>query len=312
MDNRPDVSRICFGCEPLGGADWGEVEIAAIADAVARALELGVNFFDVADVYGLGLSETRLSEILGPRRHGVVIATKGGVRWQLPPSGGRATTHRDSSPAYLRSAVEASLRRLRLERLPIYYIHWPDPNTDIRTTFECLAELQDAGKIGWIGCSNFNAEQLRLACEVSDVALVQLPLNILGGELESEMSQLVRDRSIGVVAYNVLANGLLSGKYGPDSRFPDNDRRSRLPLFRGDAYRQALQQLSEISAAAGAAGLTCAQYSIAKVIEREEVTSAILGIKNRRQIEENTSFLSVDEGRSRFTGFLVGSSKNGK
>lgn len=295
MDKRPNVSKICFGCEPLGGADWGEVDVAAIAGAVDRALELGVNFFDTADVYGLGLSETRLSEILGPRRHDVVIATKGGLSWQLPASGERATIRRDSSSEYLRSAVEASLRRLRLERLPVYFIHWPDLDTDIRTTFECLAGLQDAGKIGWIGCSNFTAGQVRLACEVADVALVQLPVNILGEDLEPAMRQVVHEKGIGVVAYNVLANGLLAGKYGPDARFSENDRRSRLPLFQGDVYRQALQRVREISAAAGAEGLTCAQYSIAEVVKRAEVTSAILGIKNRRQIEENCALLAQNK-----------------
>lgn len=291
MDKRSVVSKICFGCEALGGADWGDVDVSAIAGAVDRALELGVNFFDTADVYGLGLSETRLSEILGPRRHDVVIATKGGMTWQLPASGGRATIRRDSSPEYLRGAVEASLRRMRLERLPVYFIHWPDPNVDIRTTFQCLAKMQDAGMIGLIGCSNFNAAQVLLACEVADVALVQLPVNILGEDLEPAMRQLVHEKEIGVVAYNVLANGLLTGKYGPQARFPENDRRSRLPLFQGMAYRQALQQVCKISASAREEGLTCAQYSIAKVAKLPEVTSAILGIKSRQQIEENCAFL---------------------
>jgi aryl-alcohol dehydrogenase-like predicted oxidoreductase len=289
---RPELSKICFGCEPLGGADWGEVDVAAIADAVDRALELGVNFFDTADVYGLGSSETRLSQILGPRRHDVVIATKGGMSWQLPASGGRATIRRDSSPKYLRVAVEASLRRLRLERLPVYFIHWPDPGTDIRTTFECLARLQDEGKIGCIGCSNFSVGQVRMACQVADVALVQLPVNILREDLEPAMLQLVHEKDIGVVAYNVLANGLLTGKYGLDARFPDSDRRSRLPMFKGDAYRQAIKQVREISIAAAVEGLTCAQYSIAKVGNLTNITSTILGIKNRRQIEENCAFLA--------------------
>ena len=292
MYRRPELSKICFGCEPLGGADWGKVDVSAIADAVDRALEIGVNFFDTADVYGLGLSETRLSEILGPRRHDVVIATKGGMSWQLLASGGRATIRRDSSPEYLCSAVEASLRRLRVERLPVYFIHWPDPGTDIRTTFECLAGLQEAGKIGWVGCSNFDAGQVRLACEVADVAFVQLPVNILGEDLQPAMLQLVHEKDISVVAYNVLANGLLTGKYGPDASFLENDRRSRLPLFQGDTYRHALERVLEISVAAGAEGLTCAQYSIANVLKRAEVTSAILGIKNRQQIEENCAFLA--------------------
>lgn len=289
------MSKICFGCEPLGGADWGDVDVSAIASAVERALELGVNFFDTADVYGLGLSEIRLSKILGPRRHEVMIATKGGLSWKNSTSGGRATILKDSSPNYLCGAVEASLRRLRLDRLPVYFIHWPDPDTDIRITFECLARLQEAGKIGLIGCSNFNTEQLHLACEVADVALVQLPVNILGEDLDSDLLKAVQEKYIGVIAYNVLANGLLTGKYGPHYRFPENDRRSRLPLFQGNAYRHALQRVNDIAIAACVEGLTCAQYSIAKVVQRPEVTSAILGIKNRAQIDENCKFIVEQE-----------------
>jgi aryl-alcohol dehydrogenase-like predicted oxidoreductase len=292
MGKEACISKIGFGCEPLGGEDWGKVDVVAIAGAMERALELGINFFDTADVYGLGRSEERLSAILGPRRHDVMIATKGGLSWQLSTSRDRAAITRDSSPEYIRGAVEASLRRLRLERVPVYFIHWPDPNTDIRKTFECLARLQDAGKIGQIGCSNFNAQQLRLACEVAKLAYVQLPLNILGQGLESEMRQAVREKDIGVVAYNVLANGLLTGKYGSDARFPNTDRRSRLPLFQGDNYRQALQKVTEISSTAAAEGLTCAQYSIGKVLRRADVAFAILGIKSRMQIEENCAFIA--------------------
>ena len=287
MASVPEISRICFGCEPLGGADWGPVSVPDIASAISRALELGVNFFDTADVYGLGMSETRLSEILGARRHDVVIATKGGLSWREATSGGRATVSRDSSPAYLRTAVEASLRRLRLDRLPVYFIHWPDPGTEIRYTFEFLSKLKAEGKIGHIGCSNFSAAQVRAACEVSEVSFVQLPVNLLDDDIELEMAELVKQKAIGVVAYNVLANGLLTGKYNANSRFSQDDRRSRLPLFQGEAFRRALQQVAEISVRAETENLTCAQYAISSVLRRGDVVSAILGVKNREQIEEN-------------------------
>lgn len=292
MVSEPEVSRICFGCEPLGGADWGRVSVPDIASAVSRALELGVNFFDTADVYGLGLSETRLSEILGARRNDVVIATKGGMSWREAASGGRATVSRDSSPGYLRLAVEASLRRLRLDRLPVYFIHWPDPRTEIKDTFEFLAKLQDEGKIAHIGCSNFSAAQVRAACEVSKVSFVQLPVNLLGDGIEPEMAGLVKEKAISVVAYNVLANGLLTGKYTASSQFAPDDRRSRLPLFQGETYRQALRKVAEICVLAQAENLTCAQYAIAAVLRRGDVASAILGIKNSAQIEENYLVMS--------------------
>src|SRR6185312_8099008 len=136
MGDETALSRICFGCEPLGGMDWGEVDFNAVASAVERALELGVNFFDTAAVYGLGLSEERLAAILGRRRHDVVIATKGGLAWKIGRPGSRAIVSRDSSLPCLRHGVEASLRRLQLDRIPVYYIHWPDPNTEIRHAFE--------------------------------------------------------------------------------------------------------------------------------------------------------------------------------
>jgi myo-inositol catabolism protein IolS len=287
MISLPEVSKICFGCEPLGGTDWGQISVHEIASAITRSLELGVNFFDTADVYGLGMSESRLAEILGPRRHDVVIATKGGMSWEEAREGRRAIVLRDSSAVYLQTAVEASLRRLRLDRIPIYFIHWPDPYIEIRDTFEFLSRLQDAGKIVHIGCSNFSVAQVRAACEVSKVSYVQLPVNLLGEDLSPEMAALVKEKDIRVVAYNVLANGLLSGKYNIFSKFAVDDRRARLPLFQGELYRKALHRVAEISYLAASENLTCAQYAITTVLRRGDIASAILGIKNRSQIEEN-------------------------
>jgi len=289
MNSRLQVSKICFGCEPLGGVDWGEVNVNAIAEAVEQALDIGINFFDTADVYGLGLSEARLADILGSRRHDVLIATKGGLAWERATMGSRALIRRDSSPRHLIYAVEASLRRLRIDQIPIYFVHWPDPNTDIRVTFECLAQLQQSGKIGRIGCSNFDATQIRLACEVADLEFLQLPLNILGDDLDPEILRVVREKSLHVVAYNVLATGLLTGKYRKNTHFSNNDRRSRLPLFQGEAYQRVLLRVNKFSSEAEKIGITCAQYSISRIIDREEVASVILGIKNCSQLKENTA-----------------------
>lgn len=286
-DNDWLASKLCFGCEPLGGTDWGVVDVPEIRRAVARALELGVNFFDTAAVYGLGLSEQRLADVLGSKRHDMLIATKGGLSWnELQPSG-RACIRRDSSRVALRQGVEDSLRRLRLERISLYYIHWPDPETDIRATFEFLMELREEGKILHIGCSNFEASQLRAACEVAKVSFAQLPLNLLGEGPSAEMQAALDDHGVGIVAYNVLASGLLTGKYHAQSRFSADDRRSRLPIFQGDRYRQALARVAEIQPLAVKAGLSVAQYSICRALERPGVVATILGIKSIGQLEEN-------------------------
>lgn len=280
-------SRMCFGCEALGGTDWGVVDLPEIGRAIGRALELGINFFDTAAVYGLGLSEQRLAEILGGKRHDLFIATKGGLSWKESPSTGRAVILRDSSRAHLRQSVEDSLRRLRLERIPLYYIHWPDPATDIRATFECLMDLREEGKIVHIGCSNFEAGQVRTACEVAKVSFAQLPLNILGEGPTTEMQATLESHGVGIVAYNVLASGLLTGKYNAHSTFSADDRRSRLPIFQGDRYRHALARVEEIRSDAAQAGLSVAQYSVAWVLDRRAVIATILGIKSTGQLEEN-------------------------
>ena len=287
------ISRICFGCEPLGGMDWGKIDVADIASAISRALEFGVNFFDTADVYGLGMSESRLSEILGHKRHEVVIATKGGMSWDDTQISGRAKITKDCSPKYLRCAVEASLRRLRIDSIPVYFIHWPDPNTEIGSTIECLSRLRDEGKIGQIGCSNFDSAMVRSASEISEISFIQLPINLLDKDLDPVIQGIAIEKNIGIVAYNVLARGLLTGNYDANCRFPQNDRRARLPLFHGEAYRNALTKVADISTAATADNLTCAQYAISKVLDLPGVVSVILGIKNRLQIEENCTILST-------------------
>ena len=283
------TSPICFGCEPLGGTDWGDVKIDDIRDAIHKSLDLGVNFFDTAAIYGLGLSEERLSKILGQQRHDVIIATKGGLTWKNNEASGRAIVVRDSSPKAIRKDVEGSLRRLRLEVLPIFFVHWPDNNTLIEDTFCELMRLKDEGKINSIGCSNFSAQQVQQACNVSQVDYIQMPVNILGGPLDQNISDVCIEREIKVIAYNVLANGLLTGKYNEDSNFLENDRRSRLPLFKGREYRHALDRVNELKVEAAKNNSSVLQYAINWSLMQKNVSSVILGIKNSKQIEDNWS-----------------------
>ena len=119
------LSSICFGCEPLGGTDNGDFDLKSLSKAIDIAIDLGINFFDTAGVYGLGLSEERLTKILGKRRHNLVIATKGGLSWKKNNLG-RAVVVKDCSSFAIRRDVESSLSRLKLETLPIFFVHWPD------------------------------------------------------------------------------------------------------------------------------------------------------------------------------------------
>ena len=282
------LSTICFGCEPLGGVDSGNVDLDEIKKAIYKALDLGVNFFDTAGAYGLGLSEERLSKILGSRRHEVVIATKGGLSWTKSTSA-RSVVVKDSSPTAIRQDVESSLSRLRLDCLPIFFVHWPDNNTPIEDTFIELSKLKNEGKINSIGCSNFSAHQLRAACIVSQVDYVQLPINLLSGGLDSDISKICTNNKIKVIAYNILENGLLSGKLDKNTNFPKNDRRSRLPLFQGSEFINVLNRVEKLKVKAVENNHNLLQYSINWVLMQKNISSVIVGIKNTEQIKENCS-----------------------
>ena len=292
MTIKTKLSPICFGCEPLGGTDWGDVEIDDIQSAIHKSLDLGVNFFDTAAIYGLGLSEERLSKILGEQRHDVIIATKGGLTWKNNETSGRAIVARDSSSRAIRKDVESSLRRLRLEVLPIFFVHWPDENTLIEDTFYDLMKLKDEGKIKSIGCSNFSAKQVQQACGVSQVDYMQMPVNILDRPLDQNISDICFTNEIRIIAYNVLANGLLTGKYNENSNFPINDRRSRLPLFKGSEYLHALGRIDELKVEAAKNNISLLQHAINWSLMQKNVHSVILGIKNPKQIEDNWAAIS--------------------
>ena len=285
------ISPICFGCEPLGGTDWGEVDIDAIEKAINIGLELGLNFFDTAGVYGLGLSEERLSKILGSRRHDILIATKGGLSWKNSNSGREIIT-KDSSPLSIRADVESSLKRLRLEVLPIFYVHWPDSNTYIEDTFNELLILKNEGKINSIGCSNFSAEQIIQACSVTDIDYLQIPMNMIDGPIDQSLSDVCLKNNINIIAYNVLLHGLLTGKFDINSNFPRNDRRSRLPLFQGDNFKNAIEKIEDLKIKALETNNSLSHYAINWVLKQKNVCSALVGIKSPKQMIDNWSAIS--------------------
>jgi aryl-alcohol dehydrogenase-like predicted oxidoreductase len=280
------VSRIAIGCEQLGGTDWGAYDRRETLRAVARAVDLGINAFDTADVYSLGESERCLAAALGPRRHEAFIITKGGVRWELPPGESRARCWFDSSPAYLQVAIEDSLRRLDVAVIPLYLLHAPDPSVPLERTLEAVVRLKDQGKIGAIGLSNFPLAAIQQAADLAAISAVQFRYNLLERGPEAELLPWCRERGIGVLAYGPLAEGLLAGKYTEASRFGPDDRRSRLPHFQGDRLRQNLQIVERLRRAAESQGRTPAQIAVNWVLSRDAVTSAVVGVKNVKQLEE--------------------------
>lgn len=278
------LSRICFGCEALGGTDWGKVSVSDIEEAISVAIELGVNFFDTAGVYGLGLSEKRLSNALGVKRHDITIATKGGLAWDMVKNGERATIKKDSSAETISRNVFDSLNRLRVDRLSIFYVHWPDKLVSFEETFDTLTELQSRGLIGSIGVSNFSNTQLQQALKFASIDFVQVGANLLEPYNINSISDTCFANEIKIVPYNVLASGLLMGKFTGDEEFPEDDRRSRLPLFEGEAFHDAVGKVNQLRRLALSEDLPVGFYAVSQMFKKYPITSSIIGIKNKAQI----------------------------
>lgn len=282
------VSKIIFGCESLGGTDWGKVDAAAVQAAVAHAWDRGVTAFDVADVYGLGRAEAALAEALGPRRHDAVIITKFGINWRAGKGGARAETFKDASPAHAREAAEDSLRRLKIDTIPLYLVHWPDPRTPLEDTLGALEALKAAGKIRHYGLSNFPAAATAKPAGCSGPAAAEFAYSLINdGPAEKSLLAACRRQGTATLAYGVLAQGLLTGKYDVGATFAADDRRHRLGHFQQAAWDQNGPLLARLRQTAERYGKTMAQVAIRWVLDNPAVTCAIVGAKSTGQVDAN-------------------------
>ena len=231
------VSRIAFGTWQLGG-DWGRFDEDTAVQAIRRARELGVNFFDTAQGYGFGASERLLGKALRDEltrnREQVVIATKGALR--MADSG----LVRDASPEWLRQGVDASLTALGIDHIDLYQVHWPDAKVPAADTAGALRELIAEGKIGHVGVSNYDAKQMAEFAETLPVETLQPPYHLFRREIEDDVLPYSREHNIGVLVYGPLAHGLLTGTLTENTTFTDDDWRSKSAVFTGDTYRDNL------------------------------------------------------------------------
>jgi len=281
------ISRLGFGCGPLGGSDWGPFDEKESMAAVSRAVELGVMFFDTADIYGLGLSERRLSKALAERRHDVVIASKCGVNWEERPAGQRAHTFYDSSPKRVVEAVENSLRRLRIDVIPLYFLHWPDPHTPLADTLEAIVRCQEVGKIKYFGLSNFSPSQIRKVCATTKVAAVQAQYSLADRRAEMEIFPCCHELGISAITYGSLAQGLLAGNYDTETRFGKDDRRRHLRHFGGEELQAKMSIVHRLKELARQRQKSPAQLAMRWALDNPAVSGIIAGIKSRDQLEDN-------------------------
>ncbi len=281
------ISRIGFGCWAMGGHGYGNVNDDESIKAIHKALDLGINIFDTADVYGFGHSEKILGKALGAQKNKVIISTKFGIGWDK-----KGNTFKDCSPKKVVEALEGSLRRLRIDTIPLYQIHLYDNNTPIFKTMNALRKCQDAGKIRYIGCSNFSTNLIVEASKTQRIESLQCEYNIIKRELELKIQNYVQESKLGIIVYNVLFRGLFSGKFNFATEFGDNDTRSKDRNFLGKRFKRNLQIVDVLKKIGIRYNKTPSQVAIRWVLDNKDVTCALIGIKNPKQTEENVGAMN--------------------
>jgi hypothetical protein len=285
-----EVTPIAYGTWQFGG-DWGPVDEQAAVEAIGTARSLGINFFDTAQAYGFGRSERllgrALAEDLRANRHEVVIATKGGLRMD----GDRLV--RDSSPAWLREGVHASLDALGTDYIDLYQVHWPDVATPIGETAAALAGLVREGLIRHVGVSNYTTSQLAEFAAVLPVETIQPPYHLFRRDIEADLLPYAQAHDIGVLAYGPLAHGLLGGAITTATRFPASDWRSHSPAFTGHGFRRNLEVVAVLGRFAAARGATVGQVAVAWVLANPAVQVAIVGSRTPAHLRESLGALDL-------------------
>lgn len=286
-----DLSVVGMGCWAMGGLWWGDdVRDDLTADAVHQAIDLGINWFDTAPLYGHGHADDVLVKALGPRKNDVIIATKVGVRWDGEGMHARSELTR----AWITQDVDDSLQRLSLDRIDLLQVHWPcESDTPLAESMGALADLQKAGKIRYVGLCNYDAEGLEEARQYVDVVSLQTPFSMLRRELEHETLPYCREHGLGVLAYEPLCRGLLTGKFKANSRFPESDLRARDDRFQGGRFLKALTIVSRLELLAKRKKVPIAALALGWVLRQPGLTCAIAGAKTPAQVRDHAEVLKI-------------------
>jgi len=287
------VSAIGLGCMGMTYAYGGQEEAKSI-ETLHRAVELGVTFFDTAEVYGPFDNEILLGKALKGRRAKVVIATKFGFTFDKNRDGPSPITGVDSRPEHVKEVADASLKRLGIDVIDLYYQHRVDPKVPIEETVGAMAELIKAGKVKALGLSEASAATIRRAHKVHPIAAVQSEYSLWTRDPEAEVLATCRELGIGFVPYSPLGRGFLAGAIRSTDALGDGDWRRTLPRFQADTIKTNLSLVETLEKLARDKGVTAAQLALAWVLHQGDFIVPIPGVRKVKHLEENVRAVDID------------------
>lgn len=276
------VSVVALGTWPMGGSTYGQVDDNESIATIQAALDAGVNLIDTAPAYGDGRAETVVGKAIKGRRDQVIVATKVGIVRQ---PGGK---WRNLKPESIRQQIEGSLRRLNVDTIDLYQIHWPDPDTPIEDSIGELIKLQESGKFRYLGVSNFDTKLMDQVLSMTGLASLQPHYSLLNREIEDEILPYCIKHQIGILSYGSLGSGILAGKYKDRPVFAEGDTRYNFyRFFQEPNWSKAMQLVDVLREIADNHGKPVSHIAINWLTQQQGVTCALVGARRPRQIQEN-------------------------